>query len=682
MTTHRELANAIRVLSMDAVQKANSGHPGMPMGMADIAEVLWNDFLHHNPANPAWPNRDRFVLSNGHGCMLLYSLLHLTGYDLSIDDIKNFRQLHSRTPGHPEFGETPGVETTTGPLGQGLANAVGMAIAEKHMAKQFNRDGFPVIDHFTYAFVGDGCLMEGISHEVCSLAGTLGLGKLIVFYDDNQISIDGNVHGWFTDNTPERFRAYGWHVIVDVDGHDHDALHRAVAEARAVVDRPVLICCKTVIGWGSPNKAGTSKTHGEALGEAEVAAVRKNLNWTSPAFEIPQAIYDGWNALGKGEKLEQAWQSLFADYQKKYPDLAQEFNRRLEKKLPNNWAASVKELLDEVQQKKETIATRKASQNCLNHFAGVLPELMGGSADLTGSNLTNWQGVEAFSKQTPEGQYIHYGVREFGMSAIMNGIALHGGLIPFGGTFLTFSDYARNALRLAALMRQRVIFVYTHDSIGLGEDGPTHQPIEHAPSLRMIPHLSVWRPCDTTETAVAWQMAFEHQGPTCLLFSRQNLPFQERDQEMVANISRGGYILQDCADQPDLIMIATGSEVALAMEGAKQLTANGQKVRVVSMPSVDTFLSQDAAWQESVLPQAVSARIAIEAAATDGWYRFIGCRGKVIGIDRFGASAPAKDVYKECGLTVEHIVAVAKDVLLQQVAGNQEKKVHDYSSCN
>ncbi len=682
MPTHRELANAIRVLSMDAVQKANSGHPGMPMGMADIAEVLWNDFLEHNPANPAWHNRDRFIVSNGHGCMLLYSLLHLSGYALTIDDIKQFRQLHSKTPGHPEMGETPGVETTTGPLGQGLANAVGMAIAEKHLAKQFNREGFPIVDHFTYVFVGDGCLMEGISHEVCSLAGTLGLGKLIVFYDDNQISIDGNVQGWFTDNTPLRFQSYGWHVISDIDGHDREALYRAITEARAVRDKPVLICCKTVIGWGSPNKAGTAKTHGEALGEAEVEAVRQNLNWQHAPFDIPKAIYEGWNAHAKGEKREQAWQALFADYHQAHPELAREFMRRMEKQLPDDWAVQTQALIDETQQKKETLASRKASQNCLNHFGKLLPELMGGSADLTGSNLTNWQGVKAFSKETPEGQYIYYGVREFGMSAIMNGIALYGGIIPFGGTFLTFSDYARNALRLAALMHQRVIFVYTHDSIGLGEDGPTHQPVEHAPSLRMIPELSVWRPCDTTETAVAWQKAIEHQGPTCLLLSRQNLPFQERTREMTAHIHRGGYILSDCEGLPDLIMIATGSEVALAVESANQLIRLNKKIRVVSMPSVDTFLSQDSAYQENVLPAAVTTRIAIEAAASDGWYQFTGCRGKVIGLDRFGASAPAKEVFKECGFTVEHIVQVAKDLFAQQKTNKQEKQIHDYSSCH
>ncbi|MEO8402694.1 MAG: transketolase [Gammaproteobacteria bacterium] len=666
MPTHRELANVIRVLSMDAVQKANSGHPGMPMGMADIAEVLWNDFLHHNPANPSWPNRDRFVVSNGHGCMLLYSLLHLSGYALTMDDIKQFRQLHSKTPGHPEFGETPGVETTTGPLGQGIANAVGMAIAEAHLAKQFNRDGFPIVDHFTYVFAGDGCLMEGISHEACSLAGTLGLGKLILFYDDNQISIDGNVSGWFTDNTPLRFESYGWHVIPHVDGHDSKAIHQAIEHAKAVIDKPTIICCKTIIGWGAPNKAGTAKTHGEALGDAEVAAVRQNLNWPHEPFVIPNEYYQAWDARKTGEKHEHNWQTLFENYSNSHPELACEFLRRVEKRLPENWPEQVNALIDEMVQKKETIATRKASQLCLNHFAKILPELMGGSADLTGSNLTNWQDVKPFTKATPEGQYIFYGVREFGMSAIMNGIALYGGIIPFGGTFLTFSDYARNAIRLAALMRQRVIFVYTHDSIGLGEDGPTHQAVEHAPSLRMIPQLSLWRPCDTTESAVAWQKALEYQGPTCLLFSRQNLPFQERDTETVTQVERGGYILRDCVQPPDMIMIATGSEVALAVDAAKQLTADGINVRVVSMPSTDVFLAQDLHYQEKVLPKNIAARIAIEAAASDGWYKFVGCHGKVIGLDHFGASAPAKDVFKACGFTVEHIISVAKDLLTRQ----------------
>lgn len=663
MVSRRELANAIRVLSMDAVQKANSGHPGMPMGMADIAEVLWNDFLHHNPANPHWLNRDRFVLSNGHGCMLLYSLLHLTGYDLSIDDLKQFRQLHSKTPGHPELGETPGVETTTGPLGQGLANAVGMAIAEKHLAKQFNRDNYTLIDHFTYVFVGDGCLMEGISHEACSLAGTLGLGKLIVLYDDNAISIDGNVTGWFTDNTPLRFESYGWHVVPQVDGHDSEAVRNAILEAQAINDKPSIICCKTLIGYGAPNLAGSSETHGAALGDAEVTATRKNLSWSHEPFDIPAGIYQGWNAREKGKSREDEWNALFASYQKEYPQEARELQRRLKKQLPDNWAATAKALIDEMNSKKETMATRKASQICLNHFSKILPELMGGSADLTGSNLTNWKGVEAFSKQTPEGQYIYYGVREFGMSAIMNGLALSNAIIPFGGTFLTFSDYARNAVRLAALMKQRVIFVYTHDSIGLGEDGPTHQAIEHVASLRMIPQLSVWRPCDTVESAVSWQKALEHQGPTCLLFTRQNVPFVERSSQQIADIARGGCVLSDCQGMPQMIMMATGSEVSLALEAAKQITEQGVKVRVVSMPSIDVFLSQDMAYQEQVLPKNVLSRIAIEAGVSMPWYQFVGSQGRVIGIDRFGASAPAKDVYKDCGLTVERIVEVSKNML-------------------
>lgn len=666
MPSRRELANVIRVLSMDAVQKANSGHPGMPMGMADIAEVLWNDFLHHNPNNPHWANRDRFVVSNGHGCMLLYSLLHLTGYPLTIDDLKNFRQLHSITPGHPEFGETPGVETTTGPLGQGIANAVGMAIAEKHLAKYFNRDGFPIIDHYTYAFVGDGCLMEGISHEVCSLAGTFGLGKLIVFYDDNNISIDGDVQGWFTDNTPMRFESYGWHVIRHVDGHDSEAIKRAVLAAQAETEKPTIICCKTVIGWGSPNKAGTCDTHGAPLGADEIAAVRKNLNWTHPAFEIPENYYQAWDARKKGESLEKQWQNLFADYTKKYPELAHEFLRRMERRLPDTWNVSVDALVQELQHKKETMATRKASQVCLNHFAKILPELIGGSADLTGSNLTDWKGVKVFSKDSPEGQYIHYGVREFGMTAIMNGMALYGGVIPFGGTFLTFSDYARNAVRLAALMHAHAIYVYTHDSIGLGEDGPTHQPIEHLPSLRLIPNLSVWRPCDATESAVSWQKALEHKGPSCLLFSRQNLPHQDRDQQAIANIARGGYILSNCEGMPDVIMMATGSEVALAVDAAKQLVAQGTKVRVVSMPSTDTFLAQDASYQAQVLPAEVTMRVAIEAASTDFWHKLVGCQGRVIGIDRFGLSAPAKEVFKEFGFTVENVIAVTKEMLAKR----------------
>jgi transketolase len=666
MRNRRELANAIRALSMDAVQKATSGHPGMPMGMADIAEVLWNDFLQHNPGNPGWLNRDRFVLSNGHGCMLHYSLLHLSGYDLSIEDIKQFRQLHSKTPGHPEIHETPGIETTTGPLGQGLANAVGMAMAEKHMAKQFNRDDFPIIDHFTYVFVGDGCLMEGISHEACSLAGTFGLNKLIAIYDDNGISIDGAVQGWFTDNTPKRFEAYGWNVIANVDGHDSQAIINAITSAKVSLDKPTLICCKTIIGWGAPTLSGTADTHGSPLGDTEIAAVRKQLNWESAPFVIPTEVYAGWDAKSKGQSREAKWQQLFNAYAKAHPELSKELTRRMKNHLPEGWVAHANALIQEFQTKKETIASRKASYLSLNHFAKILPELVGGSADLTGSNLTDWKGAEVFSKENPAGRYIHYGVREFGMSAIMNGMAIYGGIIPFGGTFLTFSDYARNAVRLAALMRLRTIFVYTHDSIGLGEDGPTHQPIEHAPSLRMIPNLSLWRPCDAAESAVAWQAAIEYHGATCLLFSRQNLPHQERDAATLANIIRGGYILSDCNGKPDLILIATGSEVSLATEAAAQLTTSGHQVRVVSMPSTDVFQSQDASYQAEVLPQDVSARIAIEAAATDGWYKFVGCHGKVIGIDRFGASAPAKEVYKECGLTVEHIVQAAADMLVKQ----------------
>ncbi len=665
MISRRELANAIRVLSMDAVQKANSGHPGMPMGMADIAEVLWNDFLQHNPANPQWLNRDRFILSNGHGCMLLYSLLHLTGYALTIEDLKQFRQLHSKTPGHPEFGDTPGVETTTGPLGQGLANAVGMAIAEKHLAQQFNRKGYPLIDHFIYVFVGDGCLMEGISHEVCSLAGTLGLGKLIVFYDDNQVSIDGDVHGWFTDNTPLRFESYGWHVVPKVDGHDSEAVRLAIREAQAATDKPSIICCKTIIGHGAPTLAGTAETHGAALGETEVAATRKNLNWPHHPFVMPDEIYKGWDARAKGRTREKEWNTLFSAYQKAYPDEARELLRRVEKRLPAHWPEAVTALVDDMYQQKETMATRKASQMCLTHFSKILPELMGGSADLTGSNLTNWKGVQTFSQTTPQGQYIHYGVREFGMSAMMNGIALYGGLIPFGGTFLTFSDYARNAVRLAALMKQRVIFVYTHDSIGLGEDGPTHQAVEQAASLRMVPGLSLWRPADTVESAVAWQKAIEHLGPTCLLFTRQNVPYLERSPSQLANIARGGYVLMDCNGMPEMIMIATGSEVSLAVQAAKQLLQEGVQVRVVSMPSTDVFLLQDEAYREQVLPKNVSARLAIEAGVSVFWYQFVGCHGRVIGIDRFGASAPAKDVYKDCGLTVERILVVAKEMLSQ-----------------
>lgn len=663
--TSRDRADAIRFLSIDAVQKANSGHPGMPMGMADIAEVLWHEFLKHSPNHPEWLNRDRFVLSNGHGAMLQYSLLHLTGYALTIDDLKQFRQLHSKTPGHPEYHDTPGVETTTGPLGQGLANAVGMAIAEKHLAATFNRPQLPIIDHYTYCFVGDGCLMEGISHEVCSLAGTLGLGKLIVFYDDNGISIDGEVSGWFKDNTPLRFEAYGWNVIRDVNGHDSDAIRAAIVKAKSIADKPTIICCKTIIGWGSPNKAGSADTHGAALGEKEVEAARTNLNWPHTPFVIPEEIYTSWDARNKGMALENEWQALFAKYQDQYPDLAKELLRRMGSKLPDNWSEQADKLLHELNEKKQSVATRKASQLCLDNYANFLPEMFGGSADLTESNCTNWTGMKVFSADNPEGRYIHYGVREFGMSAIMNGIALYKGSLPFGGTFLTFSDYARNAIRLAAIMRQRVVFVYTHDSIGLGEDGPTHQPVEQLPGLRMMPNLSVWRPCDTVETAVAWRAAIEYQGPTCLLLSRQALPFQARNEQQLSLIKRGGYTLCDFADgkQPNAILIATGSEVALAIEAAKQLVSENIYVRVVSMPSVNTFLAQNDDYRRSVLPDEVLARVAIEAASGDDWYRFVGLHGKVLGMQRFGASAPAKDVFQDCGFTVMNVVEMTKEVI-------------------
>lgn len=662
--TRRDRADAIRFLSIDAVQKANSGHPGMPMGMADIAEVLWHDFLRHNPDHPQWMNRDRFMLSNGHGAMLQYALLHLTGYSLTIDDIKQFRQLHSKTPGHPEYGDTPGVETTTGPLGQGLANAVGMAIAEKHMASEFNRPDFTIIDHYTYCFAGDGCMMEGISHEVCSLAGILDLGKLIVFYDDNGISIDGDVKGWFRDNTPLRFQAYDWHVIPHVDGHDSEAIHQAILDAQAVTDKPTLICCKTTIGWGAPNLAGTAGTHGAALGEKEVEAARTHLNWPHTPFVVPEEIYYSWDARKKGMLLEKEWRMLFTRYQEKFPDLAKELLRRKEGLLPLDWQEKADNLLHDLNEKKQSVATRKASQLCLDHYANLLPEMLGGSADLTESNCTNWQGMNVFTSETPEGRYIHYGVREFGMNAIMNGMALYKGILPFGGTFLTFSDYGRNAIRLAALMRQRVIFVYTHESIGLGEDGPTHQPVEQLPGLRLMPNLSIWRPCDTVESAVAWRAAIERHGPTCLLFSRQALPFQERNAAQLQFIQRGGYVLLDYADgKPDAILIATGSEVSLAVEAARQLKAEEIYVRVVSMPSTDVFLAQNENYRNGVLPDHITAKIAIEAAASNYWYQFVGTQGAVIGLDRFGASAPAKDVFRDCGFTVEHVVAVIKEVI-------------------
>ena len=664
MPTRRELANAIRALSMDAVQQANSGHPGAPMGMADIAEVLWNDFLRHNPANPAWFNRDRFVLSNGHGSMLIYALLHLSGYDLTIDDIKAFRQLHSKTPGHPEYGYTPGVETTTGPLGQGLANAVGMALAEKVLAAQFNRPGHEIVDHYTYVFLGDGCLMEGISHEACSLAGTFKLGKLICIYDDNGISIDGKVEGWFTDDTPARFEAYGWHVVRNVDGHDPEAVRRAIEEARAVTDKPSLICCKTVIGYGAPNAARTHGVHGAPLGAEEIAAAREFLNWPYPPFEIPAEIYQAYDARARGRELEQEWQSRYQAYKAAYPELAAEFERRLNKELPAAWEELVQQAVREADRAAADVATRKASESALNVLGPHLPELIGGSADLTGSNNTWWKGSKAVSGEDAGGNYIHYGVREFGMSAIMNGLALHGGFIPYGGTFLVFSDYARNAVRMAALMKQRSIFVYTHDSIGLGEDGPTHQPIEHVASLRLIPNLSVWRPCDAVETLVAWQAAIERKdGPTALLLSRQNLPHQTRTEEQLQAIRRGGYVLRDCDGEPEAILIATGSEVALAVAAAEELAGQGCRVRVVSMPSTDTFEAQDQAYRDAVLPPQVEARVVIEAGSPDIWYKYVGFRGRIIGIDRFGESAPAGELFKYFGFTAERVAATVRELL-------------------
>ncbi len=664
LTQRRELANAIRALAMDAVQKANSGHPGAPMGMADIAEVLWNDFLRHNPANPKWVDRDRFVLSNGHGSMLIYSLLHLTGYDLPMDELKQFRQLHSKTPGHPEYGYAPGVETTTGPLGQGITNAVGMAIAEKTLAGQFNRDGHHIVDHYTYVFLGDGCLMEGISHEACSLAGTLGLGKLIAFYDDNGISIDGHVEGWFTDNTPKRFEAYGWHVVRDVDGHDPEAVRRAILEARSVNDKPSMICCKTVIGYGAPNLCGSHDCHGAALGEAEVAATRENLGWRHAPFVIPPDIYAGWDAKAKGAAAEKAWNDKFAAYRKEFPDLAAEFERRMKGELPKDWSAKSEEFIKAVDAKAETIASRKASQNTLNGYGPVLPEFLGGSADLAGSNLTIWKGSKGVSNTVSDGNYIYYGVREFGMSAIMNGIALHGGFIPYGATFLMFSEYARNALRMAALMKIRSIFVYTHDSIGLGEDGPTHQPVEQTATLRLIPNMSVWRPCDAVESAVAWKFAIERKaGPSSLIFSRQNLPHQKRDAAQLKAIARGGYVLSEAeSGQPQAVIIATGSEVGLAVEAQKLLAAKGKKVRVVSMPSTDTFDAQDAAWRDSVLPKGVK-RVAVEAGVTDGWYKYVGLDGKVVGLNRFGESAPAGALFKHFGFTGENVAKVVEEIL-------------------
>ncbi|WP_373097381.1 transketolase [Zhongshania sp.] len=664
MPSRSDLANAIRVLSMDAVQKAKSGHPGAPMGMADIAEVLWRDYLQHNPNNPEWANRDRFILSNGHGSMLIYSLLHLTGYDLSIEDLQQFRQLHSRTPGHPEYGYTPGVETTTGPLGQGLANAVGMAVAEKILAAQFNRDGHNIVDHYTYTFMGDGCMMEGISHEVCSLAGTLGLGKLVAFYDDNGISIDGEVEGWFTDDTPARFEAYGWHVIADVDGHNSAEIARAIEAARAETDKPSLICCKTVIGKGSPNKQGKEECHGAPLGDAEIALTRDSLGWAHGPFEIPEEIYEGWNAQEKGKAAEAAWNEAFAKYAAEFPDLAADLSRRVKGDLPADFAEKANAFIAQCQSDAKEVATRKASQLCIEAYGAMLPEILGGSADLAGSNLTMWSGAKPIDAKDASGNYLHYGVREFGMSAMMNGIALHGGFINYGATFLVFMEYARNAVRMAAIMGQRVIHVYTHDSIGLGEDGPTHQPIEQIASLRGTPNMSLWRPCDMVESAVAWKAALERaDGPSALIFTRQALPHQQRDAAQLANVARGAYVLSDCDGEPEAIIIATGSEVKLAMAAQTVLAAKGKKIRVVSMPSTDVFDSQDGDYRESVLPSNVPARVAVEAAHRDYWYKYVGLDGRIIGMDSFGESAPAEALFEYFGITTDAVVDAVEDCL-------------------
>ena len=665
MPSRAELANAIRALSMDAVQKAKSGHPGAPMGMADIAEVLWSDYLQHNPANPEWVDRDRFVLSNGHGSMLLYSLLHLSGYDLPIDELQNFRQLHSKTPGHPEYGYAPGIETTTGPLGQGISNAVGMALAEKVLAAQFNRDGHEVVDHFTYTFLGDGCLMEGISHEVCSLAGTLGLGKLIAFYDDNGISIDGEVEGWFTDDTPKRFEAYGWHVIPAVDGHNSEAIIAAVEAARAESDKPTLICCKTIIGFGSPNKQGKEECHGAPLGDDEVALARETLGWSHAPFEIPADIANAWDARERGAKLESDWQGKFEAYKAAYPELAAEFERRVIKgDLPADFSEQADAYIRECQDKAEKIASRKASQNSLNAFGPLLPELLGGSADLAGSNLTLWGGCKGVSSEDASGNYIYYGVREFGMSAIMNGLALHGGFVTYGATFLMFMEYARNAVRMAALMKQQSIFVYTHDSVGLGEDGPTHQPVEQLTNLRTTPNLATWRPCDTVESAAAWKVAIERRdGPSALIFSRQGLAPQPRDAQQLSDIQRGGYILQDCDGTPDAIVIATGSEVQLAVDAAAQLQQAGKQIRVVSMPCAEIFSAQDADYRQQVLPIDVPARVAVEAGHEDYWYKFVGLDGRVVGMSSFGESAPGPQVMEYFGFTVDNVVAALEEVI-------------------
>jgi len=661
MATRKELANAIRVLSMDAVQAANSGHPGAPMGMAEIAEVVWNHNLRHNPANPKWFDRDRFVLSNGHGSMLIYSLLHLTGYDLPIEELKKFRKMHSKTPGHPEYGYTPGVETTTGPLGQGITNAVGMAMAEKLLAAEFNKPGHEIVNHSTYTFLGDGCMMEGISHEACALAGTWGLGKLTAFWDDNGISIDGHIEGWYTDDTAKRFEAYGWHVVPNVDGHDPVAIEAAVQAAKAVTDKPSLICCKTVIGKGSPNKEGTHDVHGAALGDAEIAATRANLGWNHGPFEIPKDVYEGWDCRTKGQGLEALWNNKFAEYAAAFPAEAAEFKRRMVGDLPAAWEMHAADFIAKTNEKAETIATRKASQNCINGLAPALPEFVGGSADLTGSNLTNWTGCHHV-KGKSTGNYISYGVREFGMSHIMNGMVLHGGILPFGGTFLMFSEYARNALRMSALMKQRVLYVFTHDSIGLGEDGPTHQPVEQIATLRMIPNMDVWRPCDTVESAVSWVAGVEKKtGPSCLIFSRQNLNFQKRDDATIANIRKGGYVLADAAN-PKVVLIATGSEVQLAMDAKKVLDEQGVATRVVSMPSTNVFDRQDQAYKDSVLLPTVH-KVAIEAGVTDGWYKYVGLRGAVVGMHSFGESAPAPELFKHFGFTVENVVNTAKGIL-------------------
>ena len=664
MDNRRELANAIRALSMDAVQQANSGHPGMPMGMADIAEVLWNDFLQHNPKNPEWANRDRFVVSNGHGSMLLYSLLHLSGYDLSIQDLKDFRQLHSKTPGHPEYGDTPGVETTTGPLGQGICNAVGMALAEKMLAAQFNQADLNIVDHHTYVFTGDGCLMEGISHEACSLAGTLELGKLIVFYDDNGISIDGKIDGWFTDDTPMRFRSYGWDVIDNVDGHDAEQIKNAIEKAKNETNKPTLICCKTVIGWGAPNKQGSGDVHGAPLGDDEIKLVREKINWPHAPFEIPEAIYNIWNAESKGSTQESQWQEKFAAYKAKFPELAVEFERRVAGKLSDNWQTDAQKVIQAAIDEKKTVATRKASELALDGFAKLLPEVVGGSADLTPSNNTWWSGSKDISTSDASGNYIRYGVREFGMAAINSGIALHGGFIPYSATFLVFSDYSRNALRMSALMGIRNIFVFTHDSIGLGEDGPTHQAVEQTSTLRMIPNMSLWRTADTVESAVAWKHAIERvDGPTCLIFSRQNLPFLERTNQQADAVAKGGYVLYDCEGSPELIMIASGSEVNITLSAAQQLTQLGKRVRVVSMPSTDVFDQQDDDYKEAVLPALVSKRLAVEAGVTGYWYKYVGLQGRVIGIDTFGASAPGNVAMQHFGFSEANIVMNANEML-------------------